>query len=120
MFHNGVFTQLLQGHTLKQGVPFEMGAHPVMQLQHVSYGIHQPPDSKHVGILCQQRGTDDSPLVLRPLEMWVREEEEHLRQLALAEEVGKVFHGIATETSNVLEATSRSGSKGPNPVLYVV
>lgn len=120
MSHNGVFTQLLQRHTLEQGVAFKVGAHPLMQLRHVGYGVHESPNSQHVGIFCQQCGADDSPLVLRPLEMWVREEEEHLCQLALAEEVRKVLHGIAAETGDVLETTSRSGSQGPDPVLYIV
>lgn len=42
-------------------------------------GTH--PGAQHVAVLCQHGGADDSPLVLRALEMGVREQEKQLGEL---------------------------------------
>lgn len=60
---------------------FSVGRPLIRPLTPSSLLLSTHPNSQHVGIFCQQCGTDDSPLVLCPLEMWVREEEEHLCQL---------------------------------------
>ena len=64
-------------------------------------GVEAPPRPQHEGVLGQQRLVDDPPLVLGLLEVRVREQEEHLAQLTLAEEVGEVLHGVGAETRDV-------------------
>ena len=58
---------------------------PLEQVLHVGDGVEAPALPQHVRVLRQQGLVDDAPLVLGLLEVRVREQEEHLAQLALPE-----------------------------------
>ena len=66
-------------------------------------GVEAPPRPQDEGVLGQQRLVDDPPLVLGLLEMRIREQEEHFRELPLPEEIGQIFHGVTPETGDVSE-----------------
>ena len=54
------------------------------------------------------------------LEMWVWEKEKHFLQLTLEKEIWQVFHGIASQASNVVVAAWILKSQGLNPIFDVV
>ena len=54
------------------------------------------------------------------LEVWVREQEEHLRELTLLEEVGQVLHGVTPETGNVCVLARVLGPQGNHSVLHII
>ena len=56
---------------------------------------------------CEERLVDDPPLVLGLLEVGVGEEEEHLLELSLPEEVGEVLHGVGPQAGDVAVSAGR-------------
>jgi hypothetical protein len=72
---------------------------PRKRLQNKKYLYSSIRRPENVGILGNERLVDDAPLVFGFLEVRVREQEEHLGELAFPEEVGQILHGIAPGTS---------------------
>ena len=97
----------------------KMPDHPVMQILHIGNRIHNRPLLHHKRILTVQRRAHDPRLVLPGLEMRIRETEEDLRQLGLAEEVGQELHRVGPHAGDVLVETRGRvlGPEGADAVL---
>ena len=73
-----------------------------MQILHVRDCVYDPARTQNVRVLCRERARDDSGLVLFALEVWIRKSKEDGAKLRLAEDIGKKFHSVGTEYSDIL------------------
>ena len=94
--------------------------HPRPEFFHVCNGVHHASNSESVGVLSQKTLLDDSPPMVRRLEVGIGEQEEELLELALVEKVGQVLHRIGTNAADVLVPPRMLATERDAPFLHVL
>lgn len=75
---------------------------------------------QHISVFAQQTRVDDSPLMLRSLEVWIGIQEKHFRELTLVKVVCEEFHRVGSDTSDVPILPRVQLTQHSNAILNVV
>lgn len=96
----------------------EMPQNPVVILLHIGNSIQQTARLQHIRVLGIQALRDNTSLVLARLEMRIRETNEDLGELVVAEEIGEEFHRVRPDTRDVLVVTRDDGCRAADLVIF--